>query len=106
MESHAAHAQATPLNRLAASATTHCLTGCAIGELMGMSIAMALGWSDIASIGLASGLAYAFGFSLSLDAPGLNDAAAAVLDGFLHVDLESSTHPRAAGQRLGPKIGQ
>jgi uncharacterized protein DUF4396 len=53
------------LNRLAASATTHCLTGCAIGEVVGMFIATALGWGNGASIALAIGLAYLFGFSLT-----------------------------------------
>jgi Domain of unknown function (DUF4396) len=53
------------LNSLALSATLHCLTGCAIGEFSGMMIAMALGWGDVAQIGLAVGLAYLFGFSLT-----------------------------------------
>jgi hypothetical protein len=53
------------LNRLAASATTHCLTGCALGEVVGMFIATALGWGNLASIVLAIGLAYVFGFSLT-----------------------------------------
>jgi hypothetical protein len=53
------------LNRLAVSATNHCLTGCAIGEVTGMFIATALGWGDVASIALAVGLAYLFGFSLT-----------------------------------------
>ncbi len=60
---HAAHGG--ELNRLAISATNHCLTGCAIGEYAGMMIAMSLGWSDVASIALAVGLAYLFGFSLT-----------------------------------------
>ena len=53
------------LDRLALSATVHCLTGCALGEVAGMAIATALGWSDVASIGLAVGLAYLFGFALT-----------------------------------------
>jgi Domain of unknown function (DUF4396) len=53
------------LNRLAVSATTHCLTGCAIGEIVGMAIATALGWGNVAQIALAVGLAYLFGFSLT-----------------------------------------
>jgi len=52
-------------DRLAFSATLHCLTGCALGEVTGMAIAMALGWSDVAAIGLAVGLAYLFGFTLT-----------------------------------------
>ena len=61
---HAAHADG-PLNSLAFSATVHCLTGCALGEVVGMVIAISLGWGDVAQIGLAVGLAYVFGFSLT-----------------------------------------
>jgi hypothetical protein len=53
------------LNRLAASATNHCLTGCLIGEVVGMVIATALGWGDVASIALAVGLAFLFGYALT-----------------------------------------
>jgi hypothetical protein len=53
------------LNQLAVSATNHCLTGCAIGEIVGMAIATALGWGNVAQIALAVGLAYLFGFSLT-----------------------------------------
>jgi hypothetical protein len=53
------------LNRLATSATNHCLTGCVIGEVTGMMIATALGWGDIASIALAVALAFLFGYSLT-----------------------------------------
>jgi hypothetical protein len=53
------------LNRLAASATTHCLTGCAAGEVAGMAIATALDWGNLAQIALAVGLAYVFGFALT-----------------------------------------
>ena len=41
------------LNALAFSATVHCLTGCAIGEVLGVIIGTALGWSDAATIALA-----------------------------------------------------
>ncbi|MGH2966909.1 MAG: DUF4396 domain-containing protein [Solirubrobacterales bacterium] len=41
------------LNSLAVSATTHCLTGCAMGEIVGMAIATALGWGNVARIALA-----------------------------------------------------
>ncbi|MEK6273472.1 MAG: DUF4396 domain-containing protein, partial [Actinomycetota bacterium] len=54
-----------PLDRLAFSATLHCLTGCAAGEVTGMAIATALGWSDVGQIALAVGLAYLFGFGLT-----------------------------------------
>ena len=53
------------LNRLATSATNHCLTGCVIGEVLGMTIATALGWGDLPSIALAVGLAFLFGYSLT-----------------------------------------
>jgi hypothetical protein len=59
------HGQGGSLNRLAISATTHCLTGCAIGEVSGMMIATALGWGNAGQIALAVGLAYVFGFSLT-----------------------------------------
>jgi hypothetical protein len=53
------------INRLAASATNHCLTGCVIGEVVGMVIATALGWGDVASIALAVSLAFLFGYTLT-----------------------------------------
>jgi Domain of unknown function (DUF4396) len=53
------------LNALAFSATVHCLTGCAIGEVLGMIIGTALGWSDLATIALAVVLAFFFGYSLT-----------------------------------------
>jgi len=55
-----------PLNRLAISATLHCLTGCAIGEVLGLMIAMALGWGTAASIVLAILLAFVFGYGFTL----------------------------------------
>jgi hypothetical protein len=57
---------ASSLNRLAFAATTHCLTGCAIGEVLGLAIAQALGWGNAASIALAVVLAFFFGYSLTL----------------------------------------
>src|SRR5688500_17807336 len=62
-------AQAIPsvsLNRLAFSATAHCLTGCAIGEVLGMVIGTALGWGNAATIALAVALAFFFGYSLTM----------------------------------------
>jgi hypothetical protein len=53
------------LNSLAFSATVHCLTGCALGEVAGMMIALAFGWGNLAQIALAVGLAYLFGFTLT-----------------------------------------
>ena len=53
------------LNRLAASATTHCLTGCAIGEILGVAIGTALGWGNFETIVLAIVLAFIFGYSFT-----------------------------------------
>jgi hypothetical protein len=53
------------LNRLALSATVHCLTGCAIGEVLGMILATWWGWGDVASIALAVVLAFFFGYLLT-----------------------------------------
>lgn len=54
------------LNRTAFSATAHCLTGCAIGEVLGLVLATAWGWGDVASIALAIALAFLFGYSLTM----------------------------------------
>jgi hypothetical protein len=56
----------TSLNRIAWSATLHCLTGCAIGEVLGMVIGTALGWGNGATIALAVVLAFFFGYLLTL----------------------------------------
>lgn len=80
------------LNRLAVSATTHCLTGCAIGEFAGMAIATALGWGNGAQIVLAIALAYVFGFGLTaipLVRAGL--AAGAIVSTALAADTVSIT---------------
>jgi hypothetical protein len=53
------------LNRLAFSATWHCLTGCAIGEILGLVLATWWGWGNAASIALAIVLAFFFGYSLT-----------------------------------------
>jgi hypothetical protein len=49
----------------AVSATLHCLTGCAIGEVLGMVLATWWGWGDTASIVLAVALAFFFGYLLT-----------------------------------------
>ena len=54
------------LNRTAFSATAHCLTGCAIGEVLGMIIGTALGWGNFATIALAIVLAFVFGYLLTM----------------------------------------
>jgi hypothetical protein len=50
---------------MAASATLHCLTGCAIGEIVGLVVGTALGVSNLATIPLSIALAFVFGYSLS-----------------------------------------
>ena len=94
MEHATAHAAtASPsLKRLAVSATTHCLTGCAIGEFAGMAIATALGWGNLAQTVLAIVLAYFFGFGLTampLFRAGL--AAGAIVSTALAADTVSIT---------------
>jgi hypothetical protein len=54
------------LNRLALQATTHCLTGCAIGEVAGMVIASALGWGAFAAVIVSVILAFFFGYALTM----------------------------------------
>ena len=54
------------LNRLAVSATAHCLTGCAIGEILGLAIGTALGWHNVPTIVLAVALAFVFGYSFTI----------------------------------------
>ena len=51
--------------RTAVSATLHCLTGCAIGEVLGMLIATAAGWGDAPSIAISIVLAFVFGYALT-----------------------------------------
>ena len=67
---HSKHSAAAPegraLTRLAVSATLHCLTGCAIGEVLGMVIGTAAGWSELQTVALAVGLAFLFGYALGL----------------------------------------
>jgi hypothetical protein len=53
------------VNTMALSATLHCLTGCAIGEIAGLIIGTALGLGNVATIALAVGLAFLFGYTLS-----------------------------------------
>jgi len=51
---------------MAVSATLHCLTGCAIGEILGLIIGTALGWHGAATIVLAIALAFVFGYGLTM----------------------------------------
>ncbi|MFI6346952.1 DUF4396 domain-containing protein [Streptomyces sp. NPDC050560] len=51
---------------MAAQATLHCLTGCAIGEVLGMVIGTALGWGNVPTTALAVVLAFFFGYALTM----------------------------------------
>jgi hypothetical protein len=62
---HAGHDAGPSLNQLAFSATVHCLTGCAIGEVLGMVIGTAFAWSDGATIVASIVLAFFFGYALT-----------------------------------------
>ena len=53
------------LTRTAVTATAHCLTGCAIGEVLGMVLATAWDWGNAATIALSVVLAFAFGYALT-----------------------------------------
>src|SRR4051794_16395372 len=63
---HGMHAGHGSLNRLTLAATVHCLTGCGIGEVLGMVISTWLGWSNTASIVLSVALAFFFGYALAM----------------------------------------
>lgn len=54
------------LNRLALSATLHCMTGCGIGEVLGLAIGTAAGWATVPTIALAVVLAFFFGYALTM----------------------------------------
>jgi hypothetical protein len=60
------HAPQQGLTGMAVRATLHCLTGCAIGEVLGMVVATWLGLGDAASIGLSVALAFTFGYALTV----------------------------------------
>jgi hypothetical protein len=63
---HHAHAGSPALSRVALSATIHCLTGCAVGEVLGMVIGTALGWGNLETIALAVVLAFISGYALTM----------------------------------------
>jgi hypothetical protein len=62
---HEMPTEGSALTAMAVTATLHCLTGCAIGEVLGMVIGTALGFSDVGTIALAVGLAFLFGYTLT-----------------------------------------
>ena len=71
-EAHAAHAHhhgaeaAAGTWATAVQATLHCLTGCAIGEVLGMVVGTAFGWGNVPTMILAIVLAFFFGYALTL----------------------------------------
>ena len=62
---HETPTEGRALTGVALSATLHCLTGCAIGEVAGMAIGTALGFSDLGTVALAVALAFLFGYGLT-----------------------------------------
>lgn len=60
------HNTTNSLRSTAISATLHCLTGCAIGEITGMILGTAFGWHMLTTTAVAISLAFLFGYSLSL----------------------------------------
>jgi hypothetical protein len=66
MDAHAhPHGHDEGLERMALNATLHCLSGCAIGEVLGMIIATALGWANGPQVFISIVLAFVFGYSLT-----------------------------------------
>jgi Domain of unknown function (DUF4396) len=64
-EHHELPTEGRALTLVSLSATLHCLTGCAIGEVAGFAIGTALGFADLPTIALAVGLAFLFGYALT-----------------------------------------
>lgn len=60
------HHPSPSLNRLAFTATVHCLSGCATGEVLGLVIGTALGWATVPTIALAVVLAFIFGYLFTM----------------------------------------
>ncbi|NLT07732.1 MAG: DUF4396 domain-containing protein [Solirubrobacterales bacterium] len=78
------------LNGIALTATLHCLTGCAIGEVTGMVVGTALGFSEWGTVALAVALAFLFGYTLtSIPLLRAGMALAAVVPIALSVDTVS-----------------
>jgi hypothetical protein len=63
LHAHAEHGQSG--ERAAVTATLHCLTGCAIGEVVGMVISTLAGWGNVTSIVVSIALAFVFGYALT-----------------------------------------
>ena len=87
---HALPADGSALTGMAVSATLHCLTGCAIGEVLGMAIGTAAGFHDAGTVTLSIALAFAFGYALtSLPLLGAGMALSAVIPIALAADTLS-----------------
>ena len=65
-DTHSHHQHSASLNRTALMATVHCLTGCTIGEILGMVIGTILGWGNWPTVALAVVLAFVFGYAMTL----------------------------------------
>jgi hypothetical protein len=65
-DAHQSHRPATATWGAAAQATLHCLTGCAIGEVLGMVIGTAAGLHNVATVVLSIALAFVFGYALTM----------------------------------------
>ncbi|MFJ9866353.1 DUF4396 domain-containing protein [Streptomyces sp. NPDC101165] len=65
-EAHTHHHASAATWSVAARATLHCLTGCALGEVLGMVVGTAFGWGNLPTMVLAIVLAFFFGYSLTL----------------------------------------
>jgi hypothetical protein len=66
MEAHMQMPADEGLTKTAISATLHCLTGCAIGEILGMVLSTWWGWSNAGNIVLSISLAFVFGYALTM----------------------------------------
>lgn len=63
---HHHHHRGSDINAVAAMATLHCLSGCAVGEILGMIIGTSLGWDNTATVALAIALAFMSGYAFTL----------------------------------------